>query len=115
MVSDTWRSMNHESSVDATSAPATHPQPLRSSFMASASTETASANAPRTAHGLDHLARHVVEVAEVIGQAEPDGFFAVPEQAGEGLGRHLEPLATAFFHHLDELLVNLVEHGLGVG
>jgi hypothetical protein len=40
--------------------------------------------------GLDDLARHVVEVAGVVGQAQAHGLFAVPVQAREGVGRGLQ-------------------------
>ena len=41
-------------------------------------------------------------------------MLTAPEQAAEHLGRFLEPLTPAVFHHRDELLVNLIEHGLRI-
>ena len=37
-----------------------------------------------------------------------------PEQATEGVISNFQALATAFFHYLNELLVDLVQHHLGV-
>src|SRR5262249_33586563 len=45
--------------------------------------------------GLHHLALHVVEVAELVGEPELDGLFAVPEETGEGLRRLLQPRTAA--------------------
>src|SRR5690242_14496453 len=64
--------------------------------------------------GLDHLARHVVEGTQAVGEAELDAFLAGPHEPGERVGRFLEPLAAAFAHDLDELLVDLADHLLGV-
>ena len=41
-------------------------------------------------------------------------MLTAPEQAAEHLRRFLEPVTTAVFHHRDELLVNLIEHGLRI-
>ena len=49
----------------------------------------------------------------MVGQPHVDGLLAGPEQAAEGFRCGLEAVAPALFHHVNELLVDLVQHGLG--
>src|SRR5437660_4439982 len=56
--------------------------------------------------GLDHLARHILEAAERIREAELDALLARPDEPGERLGRFLQSRPAALAHNADELLVD---------
>src|SRR3990167_2192930 len=65
--------------------------------------------------GLDDVARDVIQIAQLVGQAEFHRLLAAPEKAAEHFGRFLQALTAAGFDHRDELLVNLVQHDLRKG
>ena len=52
--------------------------------------------------------------AQAVGQAQVHRLLTTPKQATEHLRRFFQAIATAFFHQLNELRVNLVQHGLCV-
>src|SRR5438132_14073986 len=58
---------------------------------------------------LDHLAGHVVDAAECVGETEIDAARAVPHQPGEEFGRLFEARAAPCLHRGDELLVDLAD------
>src|SRR5947208_524455 len=49
--------------------------------------------------GLDHLARHVVEPAQAVGEPELHALLAGPDEPREHVGRLLEAVAAALAHH----------------
>src|SRR5258708_16808553 len=63
---------------------------------------------------LDHLARHVVEAAQSVGEPELHALLAGPDQSREHVGRLLQAVAAPLPHDGDELLVDLREHLLRV-
>jgi hypothetical protein len=51
---------------------------------------------------------------KLVGEAEFDALGAGPHEAAEQFGRFLQALAAALAHHVDELLVDVVEQQLRV-
>src|SRR5262249_21334662 len=60
--------------------------------------------------GLDARARDVVDAAEAVRESELDALVAGPQKAREDVGRLLQALAAALADHVDELLVDVVQH-----
>src|SRR4051812_19136092 len=56
---------------------------------------------------LDHLARHVIEAADSVGEPELDALLAGPDEPAEGFLRFLQPLASALANDADELLMDV--------
>ena len=65
--------------------------------------------------GFHDFAGHVVEIAQAIGQTKVNRLFTTPKQTAEQFWGFFQTLATAFTHHLDELLMNLIQQSLRMG